>query len=265
MNPYTCNDCGSINLITHVADGDIVCRDCGLVKQGCYLDDTYNYNKSFNDDILPCYETQNIIEKPVDCSMLNIIKEVYDTLFEGDNNHNLIVSTMHLCEVAKNSMKNKKGSHKRAIIAAAVYCTCRFQKRGKRAEDIYKLLRIDVWQDFSAVCQAWKDLKEFSNVGNITSGDNTSIATRMVYDNKFIPEGKQWDVLKTIKKLMSIIEASTMKSNVRLSKLNASLIFIACEINCCSVSRANICDLYGISSITLKKHEALIQEVLKAS
>ena len=264
MNPYTCNDCGSFNLITHVADGDIVCRDCGLVKQGCYLDDTYYYNKNFNDNGVTCYESQNIIETSVDCSMMNIVKEVYDTIFAGENNHNLIVETMHLCELAKNSLKNKKGSHRRAIIAAAIYCICRFKKRGKKAEDIYKLLCIDVWQDFSVVCQAWKDLKEFSNILCITSGDNTSIVTRMVYDNKFIPEGKQWDILKTIKKLMSIIEASSMKSNVRLSKLNASLIFIACEVNCCSVSRANICDLYGISSITLKKHEALIQEVLKS-
>lgn len=248
MNANICNDCGSDQLLIHWREGDIVCSQCGLVKEERILDDTYYGNKPFDEDVQPsfCDKTQN-----------ETVKWAVDILL-GDGNSLLIdLCTQLFNAIGRISNKRLKGKTRRAALAASIFCASKYHIRGLTAEVIYNMFEIDMWFMYSDMCALWNTCLEFKEVITYSTDDEL---TRMVYGNPDIP----YEALKQVCKYCNILKKTVGShlTNAKISKLNACFIYIACEQLKLQISKKKIHKAYGVSMATLTKHESMIQDIL---
>lgn len=248
MNANVCNDCGSDQLLIHWREGDIVCSQCGLVKEERILDDTYYGNKHFDEDVQPafCDNPQN-----------ETVQWAIEILL-GDGNSLLIdLCTQLFDAIGKTSGKRLKGKTRRAALAAAIYCTSKYHNRGLKAEVIYSMFEIDLWFMYSDMCVMWNACPEFKKIITCLTDDEIN---RMVYSNFDIP----FEATKKVCKYCNVLKKTvgSYLTNAKVSKLNACFIYIACQQLNLQISKKNIHNAYGVSIATLTKHEGMIQDIL---
>lgn len=244
-----CDDCGSHKLVVHWREGDIVCSQCGLVKEERILDDTYYGNKPFEEDEQPVFsnEAQN-----------ETIKWAIESLL-GDGNTLLIdLCTQMFHAIGRTLGKSMRGKTRRAVIAAAIYSASKYHKRGLTAEAIYCMFEIDVWFMYSDICALWNACPEFKAI--LTCSIDDALA-RMIYSNQDIP----FDMTKQVHKYCNILRdaVGSHLTNAKISKLNACFVYIACQQSNLHISKKDIHKAYGVSIATLTKHESMIQDILK--
>jgi transcription initiation factor TFIIIB Brf1 subunit/transcription initiation factor TFIIB len=250
-NANICDDCGSHKLVIQWREGDIVCSQCGLVKEERILDDTYYGNKPYDEDIQPALcsnEAQN-----------ETIKWAIESLL-GDGNTILIdLCTQMFHAIGRTSGKSLRGKTRRAVIAAAIYCASKYHKRGLTAEAIYSMFEIDMWFMYSDICVLWSTCPEFKAVFATTTIDDA--LARMVYSNLDIP----FDATKQVLKYCNILRdaVGSHLTNAKVSKLNACFVYIACQQSNLDISKKDIHKAYGVSMATLTKHETMIQDILE--
>jgi transcription initiation factor TFIIIB Brf1 subunit/transcription initiation factor TFIIB len=189
--------------------------------------------------------------------MKSVIKDIIDI----ENDTSFFNTCKDLFSIVLRN-KEKKSSKKKAIMAASVYHASKINKIGLRATDIYRAFGVPLWSDFSKICQCWKGFQGFDEITN-TSIENDTL-TRMVYMNVYIPLEFLWEVIKNARLILNKIDKCIM-NNTKNDKLNACLIYIACQMLGVKITQKKICELYDVSAVTLKKHEALIQSLLKKS
>jgi hypothetical protein len=273
MDWHICNDCGSDKLVECVQDGDLVCSNCGLVKMGHLIDDTYKGNCCFDENggtmhdvFKECQENVAIQQMPNSyeyrkehCSL----KRSGEFILGIDNSFDVNTTSWTLFLGAMNkSCKGKRGDKKQAVLAASMYCACKMHKRGIQAQIIYSYFNIPLWKDFTEICSNWSDVNGIREaLISISEGDALK---RMIYDNSDIPDDKLWLVVKNAYVIKDKLNGS-LDCMVKASKLNACLIYIACSIVGCKMSKQNIKDIYGVTPVTLKKHETMIQLCLEKS
>jgi transcription initiation factor TFIIIB Brf1 subunit/transcription initiation factor TFIIB len=261
-----CLDCGGEDFVTDYHAGDILCKHCGLVKEERIIDDTYKGNLSFSDyeeHSLYFEETKiednddNILDKKDMVYMKSVIKNIIDI----ENDISFFNTCKDLYSIVFRS-KERTTSKKKAIMAASVYYASKINRRGLRANDIYHAFDVPLWTDFSKICQYWKGFKYCDEITDATIENDT--LTRMVHMNTYIPLECLWKVIKNARLILQKIDKCIM-SSTKNDKLNACLIYIACQMVGVKITQKKICELYDVSAVTLKKHEAMIQSLLKKS
>lgn len=260
-----CDECNGINLIINVREGEIVCRDCGLVKETKYLDDTCVGNMTYHDmesNFTPTYKDTTYngrgFEEP---KTEQSIKAVIEEMLQCDGTYHIVHTANNLYHEAFKSLGDKRGARKRAIMAAAVHCAFKIHRCGISPLDVYLAFDVEAWLDYSSICMCWRSLTEYQKI--MMAMEREDCITRMVYANDKIPLSDAWKITKVSIQLRDKVECY-LKSRTKASKLTATLIYIACGIIGCKLSHDDVQRLYDVTPMTLKKHERLVQEALKA-
>lgn len=257
----TCEECDSIEIVLNVRQGEIVCTNCGLVKESRYLDDTYYGNQSFNNgEMDKC--SPPTIETPLTRRTPRLLREVIGALIHVDSPYTIVNMATDLYHTAIDKLGgDKRGTRKRAIIAAAVHVVCQVYNCGLNPLHIYAACGVQPWLDYSVITTTWKSVTGFQKW--MMAVQNNDSITRMVHSNTHIPHESTKDVIKIVVQLREKVELY-LKCRTKASKFHATLIFIACGIFGCPLTPKDVQEAYGITPVTLNKHERLVQEALEA-
>lgn len=87
---------------------------------------------------------------------------------------------------------------------------------------------------------------------------------QMVYAVDAIEGKDKWCVIRTSRRLLEIVGNMTEYKGQRPSKINATVIFIACCVNKLNTKKQDISQALDVSLVTMTKHEQLLQKLLKA-
>lgn len=230
----SCTDCKSDKLVWDWAAGDVVCTSCGLVVQERFIDDRV----SFKD-----YGDYSPLETPVNKKILKGIDVVNANLFNG-----MLEETVDVSKVIDDFCEGDVLS--KADIASGVYANT----KGFSANDLCVAMNVKPKQ-------LWKAVVKHKAINNNRTGD---VLKRTIYECEDIPSGQEWDVFKVAKRFLEEFETNALIQNIKSDKLVVSLMVIACEVVKLNIRRKDLCRKYGVSLDTLNKHEALLQEALKA-
>ena len=74
---------------------------------------------------------------------------------------------------------------------------------------------------------------------------------------------KEWEVIKKAKKIINKLNNNNEFKNLKPSKINATIIYIACKLLKIKIMKKNISNVLDVSVVTMVKHEKIIQGLLK--
>jgi transcription initiation factor TFIIIB Brf1 subunit/transcription initiation factor TFIIB len=229
-----CSDCKSDKLVWDWANGDVVCTSCGLVNQERFIDDRFCY-KDYEDHE---YKETKTIDKKVD----NVVSTINSVLFNG-----MISDTNILAEKIQHTYENNKKITTADVVAGVYSC-----EKGMTAQDLCATMNVKPKK-------FWKSVKK----DVVWEHRLLDIIKRLVYENvKFIKK-EGWSVIKCTMKIIEKIKSSSEVQNIKTNKLAISLIYIACVCEKITYDKKEFVELYRISLETLKKHEHIIQTILK--
>lgn len=236
-----CTDCGSDQLVIHVRDGDLVCTCCGLVNQSrMMIDDGVFDGNTF-------HTVQN--------DVCGLFKSKIDIFFGYQTCEGVRELACELYDCAKRNHGKLRVSMKNAMMAAALYDASVSFKMGICPGNIYTFFEVPVWAHYSEISSNWAK--------RIKNEDNDMLA-RLVYSYDAISDDKKNIVLKTARELRNMT-IDSLRECTKTSKLSVCYIYIACGICDCGISKENINAFFGVSVLTITKHETLIQNVLANS
>jgi hypothetical protein len=234
-----------------------------LVKQSHIIDDTYHGNSSFIEDggmlntlLKESHQFQNSQSSKEHTNWKDhcCLKKCSEVLLGLDTCNDVIALSWELFCTAMT--KEKRGDTKKAVLAASMYCACKIHKRGIPAQAVYSHFNIPIWKHFTGICENWRDIKGVQEMLISLSKDDA--LKRMIYSNSEIPDDLLWSVCKTAYNIRDKLNGS-LSDKIKASKLNVCLIYIACSVVGCSLSKQKIKELYGVTPVTLIKHETMIQ------
>jgi len=241
-----CSDCGSDQLIIHAREGDLVCSECGLVNQ----------SRMMIDD-MSCVD--HVCELAEDKSKdIVFLQERIEFFFGYEACEDIKLCASELFSKAHEKLTTLKSKMKRAIMASSVYMACTMYKRGIDPNNIFTFFDVPLWFNYSMISECW-------NIPQVqaTNGSSDDMIARLVTRHSSIPQEKRNEVVRIAKELRSKTEC-VMKGSLKSSKVSVCYIYIACKlVTGCKVSKKSIHECYGVSPITLMKHEKLIQELLE--
>lgn len=259
----TCVQCDTPDhLIEDYRHGDLVCSKCGLVCQGCLLDDSapaFAFQYVASAPAPPPVPRLRFINRAHDKAALKsakfkaVLTESFH-LDEDDVAINLALDLFGLCPrtnagTASTSTFYAFKAHKRGITLDAVRAAFNDANTG------------DAWDD--EVIEAWKvrlPPARFKELMLATSTDD--LLTRMVHQVpvSVIPEEKLWAVLRTARKLSELVGNTSLKP----SKFNVTLIYVALKTHglCVPGTCEALVKGFGVGVSTVKKHELVIQSAL---
>lgn len=252
-----CDECGSCKLIICWRQGELTCSVCGLVKQTHLLDDTYYGNMPFVDKEQHVAYPDTVVGQT--CRYSGVIKEAVERILPSQNNYELVKFASRLFNaVCQDKLTDFRGKNKRAAMAASVYCAAKHLKYGVAVEAVYAIFEVDLWLNFSKICQVWKRYPEYAG---ILEQDHDDTLMRMIYKNHHIPT----EMIACVRRIALCLKervVSHLSSHTKSEKLNACFIYIACIQAKVKVTHKQFHALYHVTSSTLTKHEAMIQDVL---
>lgn len=257
---YICDECCSVQFVWD-RDGDVVCTSCGLVKIERYIDDSSEW-RSYNVDdmcraeiLVQCSsqetrqrkEIEDILQPFSDDRLKDIGKELYD-IAHGKCKHR---NTMY---------------HKRVIMAVCIYYASHYLQRGMIAENVVTLLDVDVkdfWGSSTDITRAWMPLKYYKELINaVAAASPFHRMVHMMVTHGLVEESNTWEVIKATYVFAGRIKDNHLIGNTKQSKLNVTIVYIACLACNVRVSLGPLCKLFNTSPHTVKKHEAMIQKIL---
>lgn len=230
-----CSDCNSDKLVWDWANGDVVCTSCGLVNQERFIDDRVFY-KDYADHE---YNETKSIDKKVDKVVSQINSVLYNKMVDDTN---IIV------ERIQHSYENDKKKITTADVVAGVY-SC---EKGLTARELCISMNVKPKK-------FWKSVK--SNI--VWEQRLLDIIKRMVYENVKFEKNEEWPIIKCAMKIIERMENSIEVQNIKTNKLAISIVYIACKCEKIMYEKSEFVKFYNISLETLKRHEYIIQAVLK--
>jgi hypothetical protein len=258
-----CKDCHSAKLVLCHQDGDIVCTSCGLVQEAHVIDDTLYGNTTYddNDICITHYERLNTSQ-----DIKYTIKDMFNKASAhilGDEFYNIINDA---CALYTSVSQLHKGKHNKALCCACFLYACKNINTEVEPSKVYAFFGVRMWMHYSKyiilIEQSMKHSSRQQGCAAQNSSMNNSMLKRMVYDCPHLNQQQAWNVITIATQLYEKIQCLT--SNVKMSKMNACLIYISCLINKYDdVSLQFVSKFYNVSIATLKKHEALVQNILK--
>lgn len=230
-----CSDCKSDKLVWDWANGDVVCTSCGLVNEDRFIDDRFCY-KNYEDHE---YEEPNIIDKKVD----KVVSTINSILKNGiiDDSNTIAQKVQHTFE------DNNKRITTADIVAGVYSC-----EKGMTAQDLCTTMNIKPKK-------FWKAVKH----DIVWEQRLLDIIKRLVYENVKFDKKQEWPIIKYSMKIIERIKNSTEIQNIKTDKLAISIIYIACKCEKITYDKKEFVNVYRISLETLKRHEYIVQTVLK--
>lgn len=251
-----CKDCNSTKLVICRQDGDIVCTSCGLVQEAHVMDDTLYGNTTYDDkDICTThYEKLNTNQ-----NIKYTIKDMFNKASAhilGDEFSNIINDA---CALYTSVSQIHRVKQNKALCCACFLYACKKINTEVEPSKVYTFFGVRMWLHYSKLIIL---IEQSMKYGNKFSKANSSMLKRMVYDCPNLNQQQAWNVIKVATQLYEKIQCMT--SNVKMSKMNACLIYISCLINKYDdVTLQFVSKFYNVSIATLKKHESLVQNILK--
>ncbi len=243
-----CLDCKSDKLVWDWASGDVVCTGCGLVAQERFIDDRVAY-KDYDEY---CPKTSKILTSPpIDQTTLKQTKVVNAVFLNEvlEDTHDVVLSIQRLCdkEPAINVSVSKK-----ANITSGIYA----RVQGLPVDALCQTMNIKTSSFWKATTR--------QGISQVPERRFQDLLKRTVYSCQYIPKNSEWQVLKFATKILSVLlEKSHIIQGIKPNRLIISIMIIACEVAKVEVTRKDMCSKYKLSMDTLKKHESIIQDVLK--
>lgn len=239
-NNNQCKKCSSTRLVWDWANGDIVCTGCGLVCQERFIDERASWKD---------YEDYTPISQPINSNILTRAKVLNASLFNGflDNTEDIAKSVQEFCDQSQN-----KNIPKKANIASGIYANT----KGLSIKELCREMKVKTSHFWKASVQ-----NKIQNNSNRTK----ELLKRTIYSCEYIPKNSEWNVFKIANKFLEEMIKTPCAQKIKPNRLVISLMIIACEIEKLPIIRQSFCEKYQLSLDTLKKHEMILQQVLKGS
>lgn len=244
-----CNDCNSDKV--YEINGEILCTDCGLVLFGsvCQEDIIYNHNYDI-------YDSEIKVNTKIEFDLKNICINHFQM------SDNMFSSTLELFKDVKQD-NIFKGEHLNGYLAGCIYYTYKFFNISKQKNDIICYFNLSL-NKFNICCNEIIEILSnkpyFTKLLKETSPED--ILVQMVYKIQSL-HNKEWDVIKSSKKIINKLNKSNEFKNLKPSKINATIIYITCKLLKIKIMKKDISNVLDVSIVTMVKHEKIIQELLK--
>ena len=266
---HVCKDCQSAKLVLCQSDGDIVCASCGLVQEAHVIDDTLYGNTKY-DEGETCITHYEKLNTSHNNKLTNKKTKDNKELFSkasvcvlGDEFYSLIDDACFLYSSVSHLYKER---YNKALCCVCFLYACKKLNTEVEPCRVYGFFGVRMWMHYSKLSILIEHSinngcnKSMTSKHNSTA--NNSLLKRMIYECPHLNQQQAWNVINVATQLCEKIQC--LISKVKMSKLNACLIYISCSINKYTcVSLAYVSKFYNVSIATLKKHEALIQSILK--
>jgi transcription initiation factor TFIIIB Brf1 subunit/transcription initiation factor TFIIB len=281
MNKLSCEECRSDRIVECWSAGDMVCSNCGLVQYGGILDDRsvdYGYQDVhyFDDNV---GSTSTIVDAR-DCKGFDVRKllkyqhqcgrktDTGANAFRQELSKmgldNTIVATTAI-DLFTRAIQDIGSKHiKTVVMAVSLYYSCKLHKNATTLVEICDAFSVSekrFWQHSTSVLESWKSLPNFKHI--MVASSKEDILVRMVYSVPGIPQEKIWNIVNVARNVQARVADSSLQT-LKASKLNCTIIYIACSIALGpkSISKACLSNGFGVSITTINKHENLIQSIL---
>lgn len=253
----TCKSCQSDKIRVCQRDGDIVCTTCGLVQEGYLCDETLYGNTPFEDRATCSFSAELLPDDKQKKNVQRLFRQASLCIL-GDEFENIVADAYSLYETVA---KRHRGEQKKALYCVCFILACKSNKSGTDPKHVYDYFGVPMWLHYSKLNLEIQTNQTSKKNATRLNDAETSIK-RMVYDWLNIDNNYKWKIFKVACQLQHQVECLTSK--VRMSKLNACIIYISCKVNNVeNMSIERIAELYNVTKSTLRKHELLIQSVLE--
>lgn len=243
----SCQDCTSIDFVTNYREGDVTCRNCGLIQQERILVDEIFYNQT-------SYEENNILHSEND----NIT--IHQLI--GD----LLVIPQIIEEESSKLLKSIlikyrfKGQPLKAAVACCIYIS--FNNQGssifqRDAKEIYKPLQIEPHVFNKTLRQIYKIIPIVKKA-NVLQSNNSLM--RQIQSCSGITKSKRWDIAKEVRRLESYKTTNHLLLGSPPSVVNIIVIFVACVKMNIQIDKTSYIEEMKISRATLDKHIKLFDK-----
>jgi transcription initiation factor TFIIB len=282
LEDIPCFHCGKKALVEY--GGDQTCRACGTVNQTHCIDDRAEW-RTFGDEDDgddPCrvgyandYDDMSTLigdkklmrlqrmaaqHKPVSAVDVELMDTCHRVLDLPDN----------VVDIAKRVFRDVKekmevavrGDNLRGLMAAAVFFACRMGNTPRLISQITTAFGVPT-NKFNGGCSDILELltdKHYHKDLIKQSGPNDMLV-KMVYSVDKITD--KWPVIRRARKLIELVKDDHRFRVQKPSKINATLIYIACHTLKLKVTKQEISEDLGVSIVTMVKHEKVIQDILK--
>ena len=249
-----CSGCNS-NKVYEIK-GEVLCTNCGLVLYDYVYQDEVLYDENYDIyDNIPIFNEVKISTK-----ITLDLKNICINHFEMSDN--LFNSTLELFkDVKQNNIF--KGEHLNGYLAGCIYYTYKLFNISKQKNDIIHYFNISL-NKFNICCneiiQILAHKPYFSKLLKETFAED--LLSQMVYKIDLL-YNKEWEVIKKAKKIINKLNNNNEFKNLKPSKINATIIYIACKLLKIKIMKKNISNVLDVSIVTMVKHEKIIQELLK--
>lgn len=270
-----CYHCGKNELME--TRKEQVCRYCGTVNQTQVIDHKPEWNYYDDNEDQNRVQYTDTIDTFINCKSL--IKYQNKTV----NNHekkllNICTNVLDLIENATETSKQIfndiltkykecniviRGDNITGLMAASVYYGCKIHETHRPIPLIINVFKIST-SKFNNGCTEILELlndKIYHKQLIKQSGPNDLIV-RMVYNIDSIID--KWSVIKNCRKIIDRIKDNSNFKNQKPSKVNATIIYIVCNILKLKVTKQDISKTLNVSIVTMVKHEKIIQDILKS-
>jgi transcription initiation factor TFIIIB Brf1 subunit/transcription initiation factor TFIIB len=252
-----CRDCGSDDFVENYAEGDTICKGCGLVASERNSYDLVSYNKYTYDDYEPLprhYQesTTKLISKDMEEKLkacvihLNLpdtIEQEAKTLLEEIKYYHTF-----------------KGYRSNSVVACAIYLSCnKFGQTGARdSKEVYESVGIDSTTFHATLRDIYEIKPDLNKIHNIQNTDTLRRQIRQsleeVQDND-----KVYELARTCAKLEEERRRKKLLMGSPPFVVNAVLIFVAAEALNIKINKNVYVQKSGVSRATLDKHVATIK------
>lgn len=249
-----CSDCNS-NKVYEIK-GEVLCTNCGLVLYDYVYQDEVLYDDNYDIyDNIPIFN-----EIKVSTKIVLDLKNICMNHFEMSDN--LFNSTLELFkDVKQNNIF--KGEHLNGYLAGCIFYTYKLFNISKQKNDIIRYFNISL-NKFNICCNEIIEIVAnkpyFSKLVKETFAED--LLAQMVYKIDSLCN-KEWEVIKKAKKIINKLNKINEFKNLKPSKINATIIYIACKLLKIKIMKKNISNVLDVSVVTMVKHEKIIQGLLK--
>jgi transcription initiation factor TFIIIB Brf1 subunit/transcription initiation factor TFIIB len=249
-----CSDCHS-NKVYEIK-GEVLCTNCGLVIYDSVYQDEVIYDTNYDVyDNIPIFNEIKVSTK-IEIDLKNICMnhfEMSDDLFN---------STLELFkDVKQNNIF--KGEHLNGYLAGCIYYTYKLFNISKQKNDIMCYFNIPL-NKFNICCNEiigiLSNKPYFSRLLKETFAED--LLVQMVYKINSLCN-KEWEVIKGARKIINKLNKNIEFKNLKPSKINATIIYIACKLLKIKIMKKEISNVLDVSIVTMVKHEKIIQGLLK--
>ena len=260
-----CTDCGSDNIVEIKCEGELVCRNCGLVLQSCMFDDSVPAGWDVVNDhyaavtpLMTSCEAGYYDQLGRFCEMLEINKQgteavvsVYKGILESD---------------ACKKQGKPKGENMIALIAACIYCGCKIDNQLRCLEDICRVVGVSLRKTHS-MCGWVQENSRRSKTRRCDLKSGEQLLVRMIDKVQslltpvLLDKDMRWRLTKTCKAIYNMANQNNIFRSKMPSKTNAAVLFIGCRALKLRVTKTQIAQALGVSVVTLSEHERLIMDI----